>query len=322
MKFLITGFFGEGNLGDDAILQAICQNLPAHCGCIVTSGRLAAHRGQPISRRGLLSWPAYINALRECNGVIFSGGILQDWSFEGVTFFALRILAASYAGCPPTIWGAGLGPLRSTGTRQIARRALKRVNTVWLRDESSLQEYHSLTGQEAHHGADWSWFIPINGGQPRHDNGPMALNLRDWPYDNWKPDVAHQLRHNERRILGLSARSGDIRVIKELAPTAAILQPENFSDFALTCHNVSYGLAMRYHAALAMIRAGVPLKLIAYDNKVKDLAKAAGLLTIQQNQVTGFKTARAGFIAENEARLALMQTAFKRFVAETEQPRA
>lgn len=314
MKILLTGFFGEGNLGDETILQAICQNLPADCRCLVTSGRSTQPRAQAIRRRGIWSWPAYIEAISRSNAAIFSGGILQDWSFEGVTFFALRIIAASIAGCSPALWGAGIGPLRSSGTRLIARRALRRVETAWLRDEASVNDFKDLTGRDASYGADWSWFFPVPRRRQSRENGPMALNLRPWASGDWKSHVAHQLRHNERHIIGLSARSSDIKILKELAPKAAVVQPETFSDFAEACHNVSFGLAMRYHAALAMIRAGVPIKLIAYDSKVSDLAISAGVLTLQQNQVSDFRSARDEFFVENGQRFAAMHTAFGQFI--------
>ncbi|HAE40234.1 MAG TPA: hypothetical protein DCG57_16610, partial [Candidatus Riflebacteria bacterium] len=149
MKILLCGFFGEGNLGDETILQAIRQQLPDSCSLTITSGRLSSIGGQSIGRRGILAWPAFIQALLENDAAIFSGGILQDWSFEGVTFFALRMIAASMLRCEPALWGAGIGPLRSPGGKKLASRALKRVNSAWLRDDASNRLYQELTGNAA-----------------------------------------------------------------------------------------------------------------------------------------------------------------------------
>ncbi len=313
MKILLCGFFGEGNLGDETILAAIRDQLPDSCGLTVTSGRHMLYGGMAIRRRGLLAWPSFLQAAFENDVAIFSGGLLQDWSFEGVTFFALRMIAASTLRCEPTLWGAGIGPLRSPGAKKLAARALKRVKTAWLRDKSSLQLFSELTGTPASDGADWSWHFPVSA-SPERENAPMALNLRQWESEEWRGQVAHQLRHGQRQVVGMAARRSDIDVIRELAPTASIMQPETFSEFAESCRNFSLGMAMRYHAALAMIRAGLPVKLVAYDNKVSELARAAGVLTIAENQISGFKTADPLFISTQQQKFANMQNAFASWI--------
>jgi polysaccharide pyruvyl transferase WcaK-like protein len=108
----------------------------------------------------------------------------------------------------------------------------------------------------------------------------------------------------------MAARRSDIDVIRELAPTASIMHPATFSEFAESCRNFSFGLAMRYHAGLAMLRAGLPVKLVAYDEKVSELARSAGVLTIAENQISGFKTAAPQFISNQQQKFAAMQRAF------------
>jgi polysaccharide pyruvyl transferase WcaK-like protein len=315
MKILLCGFFGEGNLGDETILGAIREQLPDNCSLTVTSGRHMLYGGLAIRRRGLLAWPAFLQAAFENRVAIFSGGLLQDWSFEGVTFFALRMIAASTLRCEPALWGAGIGPLRSPGSKKLAARALKRVKTAWLRDSKSLQLFNELTGTPAADGTDWSWHFPVTA-SPERENAPMAINLRQWNNEDWRNQVAHQLRHSQRQIVGLAARRSDIDAIRELAPTASIMHPATFSEFAESCRNFSLGLAMRYHAALAMLRAGLPVKLTAYDDKVSELARAAEVLTIAQNQISGFKTASPQFISCQQQKFTVMQNAFSGWIKE------
>ncbi|MBU1105967.1 MAG: polysaccharide pyruvyl transferase family protein [Candidatus Riflebacteria bacterium] len=320
MKILLCGFFGEGNLGDETILQAIRQQLPDRCSTTITSGKVLSIGGQSIRRRGITAWPAFVQALFENDSALFSGGILQDWSFEGVTFFALRIIAASLLRCEPVLWGAGLGPLRGPGARKLASRALCRVKTAWLRDETSCRLFKELTGNDAGRGADWSWTFPVTA-RPQRGNAPMAVNLRQWEQGDWRGQVAHQLRHNQRQLVGLAARRSDIDVIKELAPSASVIQPATFSEFADSCRNFSLGLAMRYHAGLAMLRAGLPVKLVAYDDKVSELAESAGVLTIAANQISDFRQASPDFLSSQQQRFVSMQSAFNGWTANIEASR-
>ena len=77
--------------------------------------------------------------------------------------------------------------------------------------------------------------------------------------------------------------------------------------------NTSYGIAMRYHVALAMLRAGVPTKLIAYDDKVAGLAKEADVNLLSENNISDFKIAQPGFDEDNQYRFSQMQKAFAQF---------
>lgn len=316
MKILLVGFYGEGNLGDETILQAICSVLPPGVDAAVTSGLIAQSSASPIRRRGLASWPIFLQSAASCRHAVFSGGILQDWSFEGVTWFALRLLAASTLGCRASLWGAGLGPLRSRWARQMTKRSLRRVSAAWLRDHESLCLYNALGDVPGQLGADWSWLIPVEWQTEFRQNAPVGLNLRPWRHGNFSELLTRQLRHIERQLIGFPARHEDIRAIKAVAPAASIVQPATFAELAETCRNLSRGLAMRYHAGLAMLRAGLPLKLAAYDDKVSSMAAAAGIETLQQNQITGFRPARRSFCAENEARMQDMKQAFLKMLEE------
>ena len=123
-NILITGFFGEGNLGDEAILKAICENLPENIVPIITSGSINHHFGKDIKRRSFFSWLYFLKAAFNSPVTIFTGGILQDWSWEGVTFFAYRILAAAKMGSMPVLYGTGIGPLRSNLAKILVKKAL------------------------------------------------------------------------------------------------------------------------------------------------------------------------------------------------------
>jgi len=167
MDILLTGFFGEGNLGDDAILEGLMRSAPPGTRFRVTAGRHRLPAGpEPLPRRGPGSWIPFLRALRASDVLILTAGTLQDWSFEGVTFPALRLLAARWVGKPVSLWGAGLGPLRRASGRALAARVLRIPFTAWFRDGPSASLYQDLTGRPGRVGADWSWAIP---GPATHD---------------------------------------------------------------------------------------------------------------------------------------------------------
>ncbi len=314
MKILVTGFFGERNFGDEAILSAIIGNLAKKHRLTLTCGQYPSVSGPRfITRRGLSAWPEYIYSLTQNDRVILSGGILQDWSYEGITFFALRILAASIFNAEPSLWGAGLGPIRRLAAGRVAAKALSRVKTAWVRDLKSLELFSELTGRSCNYGSDWTWFFPVRQARQAFGNAPVGVNLRQWPDGEWQNAVESQQKHIDRHVVGLPARPSDRQVIKQFFHAATLAEPGSFYEAAELCDNLSFAIAMRFHIALLVLRAGLPSKLIAYDEKVASLAAEADITLLNQNHVADFRVAAPGFIAANEARFAAMQAAFKEY---------
>lgn len=315
MKILLTGFFGESNLGDEAILRAIYCSVPSEHQLVLTCGKKASISGpKMIARCGLSAWAQYLQAAKECDKAIFSGGILQDWTFEGITFFALRILAASIFKAEPTLWGAGVGPIRRLAGQRLAAKALSRVKTAWLRDQESADFFTQISGKHGNLGTDWTWYFDLKKTAMAFSHAPIGLNLREWPYARWQKDIEIQMKHIDRQVIGIIARPSDQAAIRQFAQGATILTPDSFSALSELCQNLSYGIAMRYHVALAMIRSGVPVKLVAYDSKVENLARDAEVELMSKNNLGGFLLAKPEFETENQQRFLTMQTAFREFL--------
>lgn len=298
-NILLVGFYGEGNLGDEAILQAICQNLPKNLNPIITSG-IKQHFWESIRRRGLLSWPSFLMAAAKSPITVFSGGILQDWSWEGVAFFAHRIIAASKMGSKPVLFGAGIGPIRSEKARKLVRKALSFVKLAYVRDKSSYDLYKSLLPEaNVYLGTDWTWHFNIARQECAKEH-KLAVNLRQWGNKQLLAEAFDAVRAFEDEKTGLAARKGDIRLIEEAMVSSQVVCPESFETFAEVCKGCSHGIAMRYHAALAMLRVGLATKLICYDDKVKDLAISAGMVLNKNGISSNFNAPSCDFFTAND----------------------
>ncbi len=282
MNSLLVGFFGEGNLGDEAILQGVLQTLPPHRKLLVTAGRHRPITGpQYLPRQGLLAWQRFVRSVPFCRHIWFAGGILQDWSFSGTTFFGLRVLAAHHLGRTPGFWGAGIGPLRSRAARRFVRRVLRCPQPVWLRDQRSVDLYHEITDRTAHLGADWSWALkPADGAAPASMVQRVGVNLRPWCIDAWSRHVSLLLgnRSPTLDIIGVSARPEDLRIMKGVLSEAPMLSFDRFPELLQAARSLREGWAMRYHVLLAMLRADIPVIPLPYDEKVRALCEEAGMI--------------------------------------------
>ena len=310
---LLTGFFGEGNMGDESILKAICENLPPDIIPIITSGSKQAF-GISIRRRGVFSWPSYLKAAYYSPVTVFAGGILQDWSWEGVTFFAYRIIAAAKMGSTPVLFGAGLGPLRSERARKLVKKALSFVKLAYVRDKTSYDLYKSLLpNANVKLGTDWTWHFPIERLQKVESNC-LGVNVREWLDKSLIESALEEINKFDEEKIGLVARKGDIKLLQGIPNTTEILCPDSFVDFSINCKKLSRGIAMRYHAALAMLRAGLPTKLICYDDKVKYLAFLSNMTLDKKSISLDFNTPPCDFCKKNEELFEEMKKAFKEVI--------
>ncbi len=312
---LLIGFFGEGNLGDDAILRGIASAMPPGTPILATAGATPLPAGvTAIQRRGIASWLSFIDALRDSRLVVASGGLLQDWSFEGVSFYALRLCAARLAGVPAALLGAGIGPLRGRATRKLAAAALFGIDVCMLRDAESVDLFHQLTGRRADHGTDWSWALEPAISQHRPAgmplDGAIAINIRPWLLSHWR-DAAKRwwsVTQGSPRA-GIGARREDRRLLESVFPGLSVHEPADFPALMLTAARLREGWAMRYHVLLAMLRAGIPVRALPYDHKARQLAASAGLPIPSPDDAAPPKprTALPDFLAAETAKIAVMK---------------
>ena len=131
---LVCGYYGEHNLGDDALLEVLLTQLPsdwkalvtAHDGLAVNASHLDV---QTVQRRSLTTT---IKALMRSQALVLGGGsLLQDsTSFKSLIYYLILIALARLNGKPVVLWGQGLGPLRRRLSRFLVRSILPWVQAM------------------------------------------------------------------------------------------------------------------------------------------------------------------------------------------------
>ena len=158
---LLCGYYGEHNLGDDALLTALLRQLPPQLTPLVTAHDQAEVRGRfgvaTVDRR---SPRAVLAALAGCGALVFGGGsLLQDaTSFRSLLYYAALIASARLRGKPVLLWGQGLGPLKRRRSRALVRALLPLAQGITWRDPESAQLAQRL-GRRAPVGSDPVWSL-------------------------------------------------------------------------------------------------------------------------------------------------------------------
>jgi polysaccharide pyruvyl transferase CsaB len=352
-SLFITGYYGFGNAGDEAILAAMLGELRA----LRTDLEIVVGSGDPEGTRELHGvravrrddLPAVTAAIRESDLVILGGGgLLQDyWQVPAETLLTSRqgglpaylsfpVLAALLSR-PAMLYAVGVGPLATEEGRNLARAACQLCARVTVRDSRSLALLAEL-GVTAELAADPAFLLPPApasevdallaglGAEPGEALTGVALRSWDFGADPgaWEGEVRRALdlhldRNPGRRLLFLSFDREDRALSRALAaslagPDRALLVdrplgPRELAGLIGRCGRV---LAMRYHAVLFALSAGVPTAALAYDPKVAALMADAGLPTLALPP----ERWRAGEVAAALEGAARPETAFARMQRE------
>ncbi len=295
---LLVGYYGEHNLGDDALLDVLLSQLPSDCRPTVTAWDQQQVRGRcgvdTVDRRNL---GAVLQALTRCDGLVLGGGsLLQDaTSFASLLYYGALISAARAQGKPVLLWGQGLGPLRRRRSRLLVRALLRCTTACSWRDPGSAQLARCLGWQPQPHQSAWGvgtdpvWAPPP---EPwRGSGGPIVLCWRPVSALEgalWQPWLA-ALEHlaEDREILwlpfhgdqdrGLLRRLGGEGLLSPalLARSREVLvdRPREAMAVAATAGLV---LAMRLHGLILGALSGAPTAALSYDPKVAAAAQALG----------------------------------------------
>lgn len=293
MRALICGYYGEHNLGDDALLEVLLGQLPSGCLPLVTAHdqRLVRDRFgvETTDRRSL---GAVLAALGRCDALVLGGGsLLQDaTSFRSLLYYGALMVAARLRGKPVLLWGQGLGPLRRRRSRALVQALLPLATAISWRDQASAAQARSW-GVEAPVGSDPVWALPSQPWSGR--GGPIVLCFRpvqqlhgkDWrPYLEaierlaltgdrqvlWLP--FHQ--DQDRGLLADLTRRGLISpALAARSRELAVATPEAALD---QFRQAGVVLAMRLHGLILAALAGSPCAGLSYDPKVAAAARSIG----------------------------------------------
>ncbi len=157
---LVTGYYGFGNTGDEAILSALVTGLRARNPTVrirVTSGdpglTQQQHGVDAVPWRDPLSLSEAVRASDLV--VIGGGGLFQDYAgiepgtlltpwHGGVVFYAAPAVLAAVARKPVALHALGIGPLFSDEARRLVRTVARDAVRVSVRDEASRRLLETL----------------------------------------------------------------------------------------------------------------------------------------------------------------------------------
>ncbi len=149
-EIVISGYYGFGNAGDEAMLAAMIEvltELEPNIGITVLSGNPEdTRRRHGVAAVYRLNYPEIIKVLAKSHLLISGGGsLLQDVTSERSLYYYLSIMMlAKKLGTPVMLYAQGIGPVRGSLARGAMRYIGNMVDLITVRDEGSRDELKRL----------------------------------------------------------------------------------------------------------------------------------------------------------------------------------
>lgn len=301
MRLLLSGYFGFGNTGDEAILQATIAGLSEH----IPSAEFSVLSADPDTTAAELEvhcadrWRFFTQVSELYHADLFiqgGGGLYQDTTSRlSPMYYLNQLVIARLLRTPFVIFAQGIGPVQSSFVRGAMIRNFSRARLVLVRDALSSETLlqWSESSLEPIVTAD-----PVLTMKPcpqdqtderleslRLKRGEYILvALRSWPGSEHAYEaICEWLGEIERPVLLLPFQYDvDEPVARDVQQTVGdkrLVIPDKASaprEIMGLIEAADIVLAMRLHAMIMSCAVGTPAAGISYDPKVNAFCRRSG----------------------------------------------
>ncbi len=305
---VMSGYYGFGNAGDEAILQAIHQNIERSGGDIAITV-LSSNPEDTKKRYGYdavnrFKFFSVLKAIRQSNALVSGGGsLMQDHtSTRSLLYYLTIIRAAEFFRKKVMIYANGIGPVNKKTNRRRVRRLTARADVITLRDEMSARELYEMGvhRDDIRVTADPVFTLKsapkaraerllMDAGVPL-DKPFVCVSVRNW--DSMRKfsdkladllDTLHE-RHGHNIVFLPMQLPVDDAVSKSVAGrmknSAYVLDSYITAEDIMGIISLSdFVIGMRLHALIFSARVCVPFIGIVYDPKVEAYVAALNMLS-------------------------------------------
>lgn len=203
-----------------------------------------------------------------------------------------QLVQAARSSTPSVYLPQSIGPAR-LGSRRILSALLKRLSTVWVRDERSLEEY---SGAGVQRSPDLAILGMDRAVLPFDSEAPIVLTVRS--HRGGVPRAIYPLRAQlgiiDSFVQSTVGGNNDTKAVESLLPRE-VLESKALMTEASSARVV---VAMRLHAALMALRAGHYVIHLSYERKGFGAFSDLGLEDYVYN-VHDFDPIRVGELARD-----------------------
>ena len=301
MRLLLSGYYGFGNTGDEAILSALVSGLRArvpdvelHVLSASPAATAAAHDVGAANRWSL--WQE-VCEIRAADLLIHGGGgIIQDTTSKlSAMYYLNQLVIARMMRTQFMVFAQGVGPIQSSYLRGAVVRNFSRACLVTVRDAESAEDLQSWGLRNPQPIVTADPVLLLEPAPPEiveellaslelTPGNYIAVALRTWPgAEGAYEAIVEWLSGLDRPVLLLPFQYGqDVEIAREiqsrLESGAARVPPRQYGPREVMgmIKAADEVLAMRLHALIMACAVGTTAAGLSYDPKVNAFCHRSG----------------------------------------------
>ena len=315
MKVVISGYYGSGNAGDEAMLTSIlklfAKSLPQVNITVLSvnpNDTIARHKVKAVAH---LNPFAVIKSIFDSDLLISGGGsLLQNVTSRRSLYYYLGvILIAIIFQKKVMLFAQGIGPIYGNFPRQLTKFILNKVDLITVRDSGSLDELQRLNIFKPQIECTADPVLALNPveldfGKNIIDkvNRPLiGIAIRRWKnFERFKFELAKAIDSIDADFIFIPMQVPfDVFAadeVKQLTKKNCKVLEDKFSTNELLSivGNLDLLIAVRLHALIFASVMNVPMLGISYDPKIDRFLNSIGQSSIGEiNQLDTFKISKA-----------------------------
>ena len=259
MRYIVSGYIGFDNFGDEAIASSLVQKLKkenAEKITLISSNPAKTSDLYGVESCGMLK---FLKPLLASDVLISGGGsLLQDvTSLKSLLYYLAVIYSALIFGKKVEIFAQGIGPINSKFGQFLTKTALKRAEKISVRDDKS-QELLKSWGIEAELVQDPVLMLDL---PHKNQTGIVGIQLRKFNgvneefLDKLAKEIKIKFYGKKIELLSLQdsidlelCRAFASKLKNENFDNTEVLSGLNINEVIEHISNLEYLVAMRFHA--------------------------------------------------------------------------
>lgn len=311
-KILVSGYYGFGNLGDEAILAAMIYSLrqsgvPVKITVLSHNPELTG-RMFAVDAVSRTSLPQIYREIADCDVLVSGGGsLLQDVTgWKSIPYYLFLAFWAQLWGKKTVFYAQGIGPINYRMNKIITKKVLQNADHISVRDPQSAAVLERMKLQNQIQETVDPVFVFRNEDLPRIDlteilsikenHRLVGVAVRPWEGNQYLEVLARGLNSLAQKtgaypVLIPMNYDKDLQISQKLASRLDV-EHEILDQFHDPCRllaffsELDFLVGVRLHSLIFAAFNQVPFVGLSYDPKVASFAKLfTGIKTLPINNL-------------------------------------
>ena len=293
-KYVISGYIGFDNFGDEAIAKVLTSYLKNKNPEKITVLSSNPKRTSMLYGVNSVNYLKFVKPILDSDVLISGGGsLLQDiTSLKSLVYYLSVIMTALLFNKKVIIFAQGFTPFKTKLGKILTQHIIKYADAIYVRDSKSKEILQEM-GIQSELVSDPVFGMNVPNNELKKGIGIQLRGfhtLTDEFIQNLAKHISEKFKGETIKLFSLQD-SIDLpvlnkfnQILKDFGLETKIYKELLVEDGIKELSKLEYLISMRFHSALVAAKAGVKVLGINYDIKVFNLANSIGFPLIGLNQ--------------------------------------